>query len=183
MNRSAKNMLRLIGMAFVGICGLVAFAWYSMPIRGYLPSDRQARVVFDQRRTSFDRAAEVLQKEKCVGVIASDGTSSNPMCSIPVAIRRALVQETGAKTIVLGDDGSMEFALWGTGCAICSDSYKGFLYLPTGARPGQVRGWVPAFAISLEDDALPKANGKVSDGLYLLPIDSEWAIFRIKYGE
>ena len=165
-------------LVVVALVGAAGFQW-----RTRLPSDRQVRTVFDERRASFDRAAAMLQNAQCAGIIASDGSAGNATCSIPIETRRVLMQQTGAKSIVLRGDGSSEFVLWGTGCTICSDSYKGLRYSAANPKSDQLREWVPVVARSLETNDLPKTNGTVSEGLYVVPIDGRWSIFRFEYNE
>ena len=53
------------------------------------------------------------------------------------------MRRLGAKQIVVGENGSVEFVLWGFGCAICSDSYKGLRYAPVDFKADARRGWMP----------------------------------------
>ncbi len=82
----------------------------------------------------------------------------------------------------VSEDGSMEFALWGHGCAICSDSYMGVLYFPKD-HTAERAGWVQTVVNSLDDARLPQEHGSVATGLYVVAIEPEWFIYRLEYQE
>ena len=75
------------------------------------------------------------------------------------------------------------FTLWGTGCAICSDRYKAVMYLPQGAHGGPGAQWTPGEAKSLADKDLPHSGRSIVDGLYIVPLEPEWYLFRFEYSE
>ena len=92
---------------------------------------------------------------------------------------RDLMRSIDAEEVFVRPDGSIEFQIWGFGCAPCSDSYKGIRYFPAGHQ-SQEGVWTPKIEKSLEDGSLPKEKGVIADGLYVIPLDSEWSIYRVE---
>lgn len=90
------------------------------------------------------------------------------------------MRRTGAKAVYVRPDGSIEFQLWGFGCAPCSDSFKGMRYFPADGKSSSGSGWVPKVVRSLDDEALPKENGAIADGLYVMQIEPGWFIYRLE---
>ena len=184
---SAALLKRLlyIGLSAVGLLLLLAagvFAW--MRWEQHLPSDQEARRQFDSRRTEYIRFASRLRQDLQVGIIGSDGIVSGATKHAgPIAEYRDIMRSLGAKQIIVGEDGSVEFVLWGFGCAICSDSYKGLRYAPVDFKADARRGWMPKLVNSLDGNNLPQANGSVDDGLYVVQIEPEWFIYRLEYHE
>jgi hypothetical protein len=96
---------------------------------------------------------------------------------------RDLMRRISAKDVVVREDGSIEFALWGFGCAICSDSYMGLRYRPLDSKSSSRSGWAPRLVNSLDSKNLPQENGSVADGLYVVQLEPEWFIYRFEYRE
>jgi hypothetical protein len=94
---------------------------------------------------------------------------------------RDLIRRIGAKNVIVGEDGSIEFTLWGFGCAICSDSYMGIRYSSVQNNLHRRPGWAPILVNSLDNKALPQENGHIADGLYVLQFEPEWFIYRFEY--
>jgi hypothetical protein len=89
-----------------------------------------------------------------------------------------LIHKIGAQAVYVRPDGAIEFELWGFGCAICTDSFKGIRFAPKGGHPQYPYGGAPQTVSSLEDKRLPKNHGGVADGLYVIPLDDQWSIYR-----
>jgi hypothetical protein len=167
------SALALLALAMAGV-----FAWYQWQL--HLPSDQEARSQFDSHRSEYIRFALLLQHEDWPSMIGSDGTVSGVNHERPVAEYRELMRRIGAKNVVVGEDGSIRIALWGFGCAICSDSYKGFQYVPEKSKLDIHLGWVPQLVNSLESNKLPKEQGSIATGLYVVPIEPGWFIYRLE---
>jgi hypothetical protein len=124
--------LLYIGLSAVSLLLLLAagvFVWLRW--EQHLPSDQAARRQFDSHRREYIRFASLLRQDPRVGIIGSDGVvSGDAKHAGPVAQYRDMMRSLGAKQIIVGEDGSIEFVLWGTGCTICSASYKGLRYVP-----------------------------------------------------
>jgi hypothetical protein len=94
---------------------------------------------------------------------------------------RDLMGKIGAKSVLVRDDGSMEFTIWGFGCTICSDSFMGIRYSPMNHTKQGRAGWVPTLVSSLDSRNLPQENGSVATGLYVVRLEPEWFIYRLEY--
>lgn len=93
------------------------------------------------------------------------------------------MSKIGARNVIIGEDGSIEFALWGDGCAICSDSYMGVLYYPKDHKVDSSGERAQTVVTSLDSAKLPHEKGAVATGLYVVPIEPEWFIYRDEYQE
>jgi hypothetical protein len=93
------------------------------------------------------------------------------------------MSKIGAKHATIREDGSMEFALWGDGCAICDDSYMGVRYYPKDHKVDSSVEWTQTVVTSLDSAKLPQEKGAVATGLYVVPIEPEWFIYRFEYRE
>jgi hypothetical protein len=128
--------------------------------------------------------AALLRKDPSVRFVGSDGT-------VPIdGVHERLVPEyrhhmrkIGAKFVQISDDGSMNFALWGYGAAIMSDSYMGVRYCPEDHKLPSSGEWEQTVVNSLASEKLPQENGAVASGLYVVPIEPEWFIYRYEYQE
>jgi hypothetical protein len=89
----------------------------------HLRSDRHARQQFDEHRAEFIRFASLLRHDPTATIIDINGVVgayTDHARSVPDY--RDLMRSTGAKAVYVRPDGSVEFQLWGFGCAPCSDS-------------------------------------------------------------
>jgi hypothetical protein len=96
---------------------------------------------------------------------------------------RQLIRKIEAKDVIIGQDGSIEFSLYGFGCAICSDSYMGVRYVPKVRRTDAPVAPEHTVVTSLDTAKLPQEHGAVATGLYVVPIEPEWFIYRSEYQE
>jgi hypothetical protein len=169
-----------VSVLLVAVVGV--FAWVRS--EQHLSSDQEARQQFDAHRTDFVRFASLLRQDTGARTITSVGGASNDTNHPRIVPEyRDLMREIGAKDVLVRDDGSMEFALWGFGCAICSDSYKGMRYTPKDSKAGTHRGWVPTLVDSLDSNDLPQEHGSVANGLYVVQLEPEWFIYRLEIHE
>jgi len=90
------------------------------------------------------------------------------------------MRRIGAQFVDVREDGSVEFALWGSGCAICSDSYMGVRYFPEDHNPRARLAWAPKLVSSLESKRLPQERSSVADGLYVVQLEPEWFLYRLQ---
>jgi hypothetical protein len=149
-----------------------------------LPSDLIARQQFNSHRSEYIRFVTLLGQHPRARFIGSDGTTKTDAGDSQVIPEyRELIRSIGAKFVEVGDDGSIEFTVWGFGCAICSDSYMGVKYFPADYNASTRSGWVPKLVKSLDSNELPRAKGSVADGLYLVQLEHEWYIYRLEYRE
>jgi hypothetical protein len=60
------------------------------------------------------------------------------------------------KYVTIREDGSIEFALYGYGCVICSDSYMGVRYVPKVRKVAAPGGWEQTAVASLDEETITK---------------------------
>ena len=174
--------ISLSALALLLLLAVGVFAWTQG--EQHLPSDQEARRQFDSHRTEYIRFAARLRQDLRAGIIESDGSVSSATRQVgPVEEYRDMMHSLGAKAAVVREDGSIEFELWGVGCAICSDSYKGLRYAPGDFKADARTGWMPKLVKSLDSNDLPQTNGSINDGLYVVQIEPEWFIYRSEYHE
>jgi hypothetical protein len=174
-------MVAIIGSGVILLAGFATVRWYA----GYLPSDEYARREFNRHRDAYTRIVDLLEKDGGAKYIGPGG-DVNPEPFHPGRIvpeYRQFLKNVGAKEIMLRDDGAIEFELWGSGGAIVSDSYKGLRYLKEGSTRKQTGGGTPTAVRNLDDAKLPHENGRVATGLYVVPIERDWSIYRFEYQE
>jgi hypothetical protein len=172
--------LSAVSLLLIAVIG--SFAWLRW--EQHLPSEQLARQQFVGHRTDYIHFASLLRQDTAARFISSDGSVdvyTNHARVVPEY--RDLMRRIGAKDVIVREDGSMEFALWGFGCAICSDSYMGIRYFPVQSRPAGRPGWVQILVSSLDGKALPQENGSIADGLYVVQLEPEWFIYRFEYRE
>jgi len=95
---------------------------------------------------------------------------------------KGLIHKAGIKFVFPREDGSIEFAFGGYGSAISSDAFMGMRYLPKNHKTEIQPNW-PAVVASLDSAKLPQENGEVATGLYVIPIEPEWFIYRLEIQE
>ena len=172
--------LSAVGLLLIAVIGF--FAWLRW--EQHLPSEQTARQQFDGHRTDYIRFASLLRQDTGARFISSDGSVDvNANHARVVPEYRDLMRRIGAKDVIVREDGSIEFALWGFGCVICSDSYMGIRYFPAQSRPQGRPGWAQILVNSLDSKNLPRENGSIADGLYVVQLEPEWFIYRFEYRE
>jgi hypothetical protein len=160
------------------IAAVAVFAWIRWQY--HLPNDQQARQQFESHRVEFVRFVSLLKQDSTATMVDSNGlvdAHTNHARAIPEYLE--LMRRTGAKVVYVRQDGSIEFQLWGFGCAPCSDSFKGMRYFPLAGKSSFGNGWAPKLVSSLDED-LPKENGSIADGLYVMQIEPDWFIYRLE---
>jgi hypothetical protein len=174
------GVLSLSAIAILAVGGL----WVWVKWQYHLPSEFRVRDDFKSRRSDYIRFVELLQDDRSVSFIESDGTVElDGRHKRLVPAYRDFLREVGAKDAIVREDGSIEIALRGSGCAICSDSYMGVLYYPKNHRTAVGRGWLPVEVASLEDGRLPQENDSVATGFYVVPMEPDWYVFHFEHQE
>ena len=166
-----KRLIAALALLFL----LLGVAWVWPHSR---PSENQVREQFERHRADYIRFVTLLRNDHAEFVGGFGEDADSPKFG-PEIIH--LVHKIGAKEVMVREDGSVEFALWGHGCAICSDSYTGVRYYPKDHH-GKA-GWMHSEVTSLDDAKLPQENGSVASGLYVVPIEPEWFVYRFEYQE
>jgi hypothetical protein len=183
MKKIAKAFIYACASA-IGIAGLAIFAaWVYFKLSYYLPSEQRVRNDFDVHKADYVQFVKLIRKDPSARYIGSDGKvdpDGKAARTVPEYAR--LIHKIGAQFVIVGDDGSVEFALWGNGCAICSDSYMGILHIPKDYKNAQF-GLQPTVVASLTSSKLPQENGSVATGLYVVEIAPDWFAYRFEYQE
>jgi hypothetical protein len=169
--------LSVVGLTILGFVGMLSITWWEY----HLPSDQTARQRFEEHKVDFEGFAAKLRQDQRPRVINRDGIDDafeNDAREVPEY--RDLMSRIGAKAVYVRPDGSIEFELWGFGCGICTDSFKGLRFAPIDSHSQYPYGGAPIVVSSLKDESLPKTSGAVADGIYVLPVDREWSIYRMQ---
>lgn len=169
----------------VGLCLAVPITFRLWLKHEYhLPSEQSVREQFQSNRADYIQFVALLQRDQSAHLIDSDGrVAIDGANSRAVPEYRDLIRKIRAKDVMIREDGSIEFALYGFGCAICSDSFIGVRYAPKVRKTDAHSGWEPTTVASLDDASLPREKGAVATGLYVVPIEPEWFIYRLEYQE
>jgi predicted membrane protein len=153
--------------------------------QSHLPSDVTARQAFAAHRDAYAKLVDLIGSDPTAHYINPDGevNSQTPMHPGRVVPEyRRLLKEINAQAVLVREDGTIEFEIWGSGGAIMSDSYEGIRYAPEPLKRG-VPGYAPIAVASLEDEKLPHDKGGIVSGLYIMPIERNWSIYRFEYRE
>lgn len=179
------KVLLFVCLSAVGLFLLVAVGlWWWWTPHYYLPPQQHVHQQFENHRSDYTRFVALLEKDPSAKYIDSDGkVDIDGIHSRFVPEYRDLIRKIGAKFVMVREDGSMEFALWGDGGAIMSDSYMGVRYYPKNLKAVSHPGWTQTMVASLESAKLPQENGSVASGLYVVPIEPEWFIYRLEIQE
>jgi hypothetical protein len=170
----------VVGLTVIAAIGLVGWARSEQ----YLPSDEMARQHFNTHRADYAYFASLVRKDPGLRFIGNDGSSNGDAGKTRLVPEYSYLMRTlGAKFVTVRADGSMEFALWGFGCAICSDAYMGVRYFPADHSAHPRPGWTPQLVKSLDTKNLPRENGSIADGLYVVQLEPEWFIYRLQTNE
>jgi len=183
-----KSLLRILLYSCLSIVGLYLLApvgfrlW--LKYEYHLPPGRRVRKQFENNRADYIEFVTLLQRDQSAHFIDDGGrVDIDGVHSRLVPEYRDLIRKIGAKYVMIREDGSIEFSLYGFGCAICSDSYMGVRYVPKVRKAAAPGGWEQTAVSSLDSAKLPHENGAVATGLYVVPIESEWFIYRFEYQE
>jgi len=183
-----KRLLKIFLSSCLFLVGLCLLAPVSFRLwlkyEYHLPPEQHVRQRFEDNRADYIQFVTLLQKDQSAHFIDGDGrVDIDGVHSRPVPEYRHLIRKIGAKFVTIREDGSIEFSLYGFGCAPCSDSYMGVRYVPKDRRTDARAGWEHTVVTSLDSAKLPQEHGAVASGLYVVPIEPEWFIYRDEYQE
>jgi hypothetical protein len=185
MRKTIFRILLYISLSVVGLFLIVRFSlWLRFTPHYYLPPQQRVVQQFESNRAEYIRFVDLLRKDQSVRYIDSDGkVEIDGSHGRLIPEYRDLIGKIGAKYVIVREDGSTEFALWGDGCAACSDSYMGVLYYPKDHKVVSSVESTQTVVTSLDSAKLPQEKGAVASGLYVVPIEPEWFIYRSEYRE
>ena len=139
---------------------------------------------FKDHRSEYVEMAASVRSDRAVHEIDADGNVHiDAYHERLVPEYRRAIRSIGAKSVSRDDDGSIIFAMWGHGCAICDDHYMGILYAP------DVHAWAASskgavtLVRTLDAAELPHENRRVASGFYVIPIEPGWYVYREDYYE
>jgi hypothetical protein len=183
-----KRLLKILICICIAAVSLFLLAIVCSPLwlkyEYHLPPEQRVHEQFESNRADYIRFVTLLRKDQSARFIDSDGkVDIDGLHGRIVPEYRYLIRKIGAKDVMIREDGSMEFALWGFGCTICSDSYMGVRYVPMDRKRDIPAGWEQTVVTSLDSAKLPQEKGAVASGLYVVPIEPEWFIYRFEYQE
>jgi hypothetical protein len=158
-----------------------AAAWKKMDAEKPLPlpADTDAKEFFQEHRSELTNIIAAVQREPSISFVSPEwvGHGADATNATHVACAK-LLKEAGAM-FARKRDGAIEIYFWGTGCAVCHDSYGGFAYIPPDAP--LLRN--ATIVHSLENKNLPKGKyGAIQDGTYLVPLADGWYLVRWECG-
>lgn len=172
--------LSAISIVLLAAVGL----WLWLKPNYYLPPESRVHQQFESHKADYIQFVTLLQKDPSATYIGSDGkVDIDGIHGRFVPEYRDLISKIGAKFVIVREDGSMEFALWGDGCTICSDSYMGVRYFPKDHKAVSHPGWTQTVVASLDSAKLPQENNSIASGLYVVAIEPEWFIYRLEIQE
>jgi hypothetical protein len=166
----------IIGSLLLGIVLLVVTGTWQFD----LPSDAKAKAYFGAHRAALDSLAQTVSRDPHIEFVNADWIAYGSAAQDPAHIDCAKrLREIGAH-FLRHSSGLVEIYFWGSGCAICHDSYKGFAYLTNPSVDMLVASKVCS---SLTDSALRGGTfGRIEDGSYLVPITDHWYLIREESG-
>ena len=180
-----KGLFLAVSLVVTLCAACVGGAWAWVKWEYSLPSAPVVQRQFASQRAYFIELTSLLENEQLVSGahIGGDGTVATGMHSRSVPAYRDLIHRIGAKSVLVREDGSIEFTLRGYGCTLCSDSYMGVRYVPSVLKKVSYPGWTQQVVDSLESAKLPHERGGVASGLYVVPIEPNWFVYRFEYQE
>jgi hypothetical protein len=185
MSKAIHEGLLYVGLSAVVLLLIVgvSFWWWLVP-HYYLPPEQRVVQQFESSRADDIQFVALLRKDHSARYVGTDGkVDADRRHGRTVPEYRDLISKIKANNVIIREDGSMEFELWGDGCALCSDSYMGVGYYPKDHKVDSSVGWPQTVVTSLDNAKLPQQKGAVASGLYVVPIEPEWFVHRFEYRE
>ena len=176
-----KIFIKIVAAFLILVLVVVALDTALVRWQFRLPSDDYAKRVFAERKSDLDNLVAMVDRNYEIESVDSRGIAYGEAARDPAHIACAeLLKNMGAKHLTHTQRGVVEIYFWGSGCAICHDSYKGFAYVrdPAFDMPPDSK-----LCQSLDDRVLPRGKyAPVEDGTYLVPITDHWYLIRSENG-
>jgi hypothetical protein len=174
-----KIVLKIAGVILALCILLVGSCVGYLSWRAHLPSDENAKAFFREHRPELTALILAVEREPTIDFVNANWVGYGPNATDPAHVMCAkLLKKIGAQ-FLRQSDGAIEIYLWGDGCAICHDSYKGYAYIMPEARMLRYATIVH----SLDDEALPKGKyAPIEDGSYICPLLDRWYLIRWECG-
>jgi hypothetical protein len=180
MRRFLKLAAIIIGSLLLGIVLLISAAYGYMRWQFHLPSDAKAKAYFTAHKAALDTLAQTVSRDPHVEFVDAHWIAWGSAAQDPAHIECAKrLREIGAQ-FLRHSGGLVEIYFWGSGCAICHDSYKGFAFI---TNPSVDMPVASKICSSLANTALPAGKyAPIEDGSYLVPIADHWYLIRWECG-
>ena len=163
MKTRSKIICGVLGIVSVVVAA--GFAYWFLSV--HLPSDQKARRYFQAHQAQFAALAASLTKQPTASFLDTSGSEQGT----------GFLKGVGGQ-FLRQSDGTITIYVWGSGCAICHDSYEGYVHIPPEAPAFRFVSVVPALDHGLPQDG----RGGVEDGFYVLPLSDGWYVFREENG-
>jgi hypothetical protein len=122
----AKIVAAFLILGLVLLCLAIALIRWQF----HLPSDARARRVFAEREGDLEKLVLMVDRNYDIEFVDAQWIARGEAARDPAHIACAkLLKDIGAKHLRHTQRGVVEVYFWGSGCAICHDSYKGFAYV------------------------------------------------------
>src|ERR1700730_6647472 len=124
-----RPMSRFLKFVAVAALVLAGFGYGCTRPQVHLPSDDEAKAYFALHRAQLDGLVESVIRDPQINGINASGTADGKPTNNPThvtCVKR--LRELGAQ-FLSHSGGCVEIFFWGSGCAFCHDSYKGFVYI------------------------------------------------------
>jgi hypothetical protein len=180
MHAGVKLALKIVGAILLAVMLLLGIAVAYQRWQFHLPSDAKAKAVFGARKKELESLVLTVSRDAEIDFVSADWVAYGSAARDPAHIACAKVlKKIGAKFLRQGR-GVVEVYFWGSGCAICHDSCKGFAYVRD-LSFDMPPDW--KICSSLDNRSLPPGRyAPVEDGSYLLPLSEHWNIIRLEQG-
>ena|SRR5882724_8836861 len=162
---------------------VIASSWLFSNWAYRLPSDKEALVFFRAHKSDLEALRRLERNRILVGQDLGGGAAGKEgVAPFDRQLYFLLGRELKTKLVRHDlDDGATEIYIWGFGCSVCNDSYKGFAWVPAGSRMLSYAD-IPR---SLADKDMPRSIDEPKafrGGIYLVPIAENWYIVRQESG-
>ena len=156
MRGYTKIVVKVIGalliLGVVLLCLTLAFIRWQF----HLPSDARAKRLFAERKSDLEKLVQMVDRNYDIQGVEAQRIAYGEAARDPAHIACAkLLQKMGAKHLRHTQSGVVEIYFWGSGCAICHDSYKGFAYV---SDPAFVMPPDSKVCPSLDNRSLPRGK-------------------------
>ncbi len=163
-NNALQVIALVLGFALLVVAAIGLGDWL---VSFHLPSDQKAARYFQGHRAQFTALAARVTNQLAAS-FSDRGANGEDA---------ALLEGVGGQ-FLRRSDGTISIYVWGHGCAVCHDSYEGYICLPKNSRLLKGTSVVRA----LDHDLPRDGRGGVEDGFYILPLSDDWYVFKEENG-
>jgi hypothetical protein len=180
---AARRACVIFGAVAISGLTLAIVLWAAWRIEYHRPSEQSIRGNFSKHRADFVHFAQMVGSDGCEFISSNGSVSIGGLYRRNVPEYGRLMRAIRAISVQVAENGTIEFTLGGFGGAISSDSYAGVYFNPNDSSKKSGHGWDATIVRGISDEQLPKENGLVATGLYVIPIEQHWYVYRFEYQE